>query len=221
MNGSHARVGSNDGSKFLEVDTALGRLVASSLFGEGDPACIEISLEKPDGTSGQVTRVVVNPELQEELGECPLQTFAWDGNDPEYAECVECDPNGHAMQHPGWSHGAPERYADRGCGDLGQMSVPTSLRAALETIARDVIERDFVDSGAIESDEASRAVEAFCDYYEFADDSWEEGLRAAFESVVSDRDQDEPNVQSAIVAADIDNLRLEGVRASIGGDFDR
>lgn len=91
----------------LEIETEAGTLVASTALSYEDSRSIEISLEKPDGTSGQVAMVEYVTDGLAMEGEPPLRTFCWDGREAEYAACVEVDPHGEAMTYVGYEHGAP------------------------------------------------------------------------------------------------------------------
>lgn len=97
----------------LELATPIGTLVASTAMSYEDSRVIEVSLEKPDGTSGQVAMVeVVSGDLAEGYV-TPLHTFCWDGNEECPGTVVDCDHGGEYMQYTGYSHGRPTPDAVR------------------------------------------------------------------------------------------------------------
>lgn len=90
--------------KRIEVETELGTLVASTELSYDDSKVVEVSLERPDGTSGQVAMVEVTSGALANEDMSPLHTFCWDGHSEEYCACVDVDPAGEAM----WEYAAPE-----------------------------------------------------------------------------------------------------------------
>ena len=82
----------------IEIETPVGTLVATTERSYEDSRAVEVLLELPDGTEGQVAMVeVVSGGLAFE-GESPLRTFCWDGRDESYSACVEVDLTGEAMR---------------------------------------------------------------------------------------------------------------------------
>ena len=177
--------------RYLEIGTPIGRLVASTALSDTESQNIEVSLEKPDGTSGQVAMIEVRDVRGVDPEGSMLHTFVWDGDDEFYTECIDCNPDGDAMQFEGYTHGLKVDRETPKVAMGSQSPARIDPFAALEAVAGEVIERNYVQTGVIAPEEMDAAVAAFCGKCGFNDACWEDGLDAAYQAVVETRDLDD------------------------------
>lgn len=179
------------GKHYLEIETPIGRLVASTALSDAESQNIEVSLEKPDGTSGQVAMIEVRDVSSVDPEGSMLHTFVWDGDDEFYTECIDCNPDGDAMRFEGYSHGLKVDHEVPEVAMGSENPARIDPLAALEAVAREVIERNYIQTGVIAPEETDAAVAAFCGKYGFNDACWEDGLDAAYQAVVDTRSPDD------------------------------
>lgn len=82
------------------VATPYGDLVARTYDDSGTYVGIIVDLEKPDGTSGQVSITEAVAEGARDAYLTPVHTFAWDGVHEDSVASTDLDPDGPQMDFP-------------------------------------------------------------------------------------------------------------------------
>jgi hypothetical protein len=82
------------------VATPYGDLVARTFDDSGTYMGIIVDLEKPDGTSGQVSITEAVAECALDYYPTPIHTFAWDGVEEDCVASTDLDPDGPEMGYP-------------------------------------------------------------------------------------------------------------------------
>lgn len=82
------------------VATPYGDLVARTYDDSGTYMGIIVDLEKPDGTSGQVSITEAVAEGARDAYPTPVHTFAWDGVHEDCVASTDLDPEGPQMDYP-------------------------------------------------------------------------------------------------------------------------
>lgn len=82
------------------VATPFGDLVARPYDDSGTYMGIIVDLEKPDGTSGQVSITEAVAGEARDAYPTPVHTFAWDGVHEDCAASTDLDPDGPEMGYP-------------------------------------------------------------------------------------------------------------------------
>lgn len=94
------RLADGDVGAMVRVATPYGDLVARGYDDDGAYMGIVVDLEKPDGTSGQVSMTEAVSGPMRDCYATPVHTFAWDGRDEEMRASVDLDPEGPEMDYP-------------------------------------------------------------------------------------------------------------------------
>lgn len=89
----------------LRVATPYGDLVARAYDDSGTYMGVVVDLEKPDGTSGQVSITEAVAGYARDGYPTPVHTFAWDGVREDCAASTDLDPDGPEMSYPYRSDG--------------------------------------------------------------------------------------------------------------------
>lgn len=84
----------------LRVATPYGDLVARAYDDSGTYMGVVVDLEKPDGTSGQVSMTEVVAEFARDAYPTPVHTFAWDGVREDCVAETDLHPDGPEMGYP-------------------------------------------------------------------------------------------------------------------------
>lgn len=95
-----ARLAGEDERVVLRVATPYGDLVARGYNDAGTYMGIIVDLEKPDGTSGQVSITEAVAEGALDDYPTPVHTFAWDGVKEDCVASTDLDPDGPEMGYP-------------------------------------------------------------------------------------------------------------------------
>lgn len=82
------------------VATPYGDLVARTYDDSGTYMGVIVNLEKPDGTSGQVSMTEAVAEFARDDYPTPIHTFAWDGVREDCTAETDLHPDGPEMGYP-------------------------------------------------------------------------------------------------------------------------
>ncbi|MCI7439651.1 MAG: hypothetical protein MSA61_10575 [Coriobacteriaceae bacterium] len=95
-----ARLAGEDERTLVRVPTPYGDLVARGYDDDGAYMGIVVDLEKPDGTSGQVSITEAVAGGERDIYRTPVHTFAWDGVQEDCAAETDLHPDGPEMAWP-------------------------------------------------------------------------------------------------------------------------
>lgn len=96
------------------VATPYGDLVARTYDDSGTYMGIIVDLEKPDGTSGQVSITEAVADAARDVYPTPIHTFAYDGVHEDCAASTDLHPDGPEMGYPYRSQGPSESEGREG-----------------------------------------------------------------------------------------------------------